>query len=276
MLQERVSSDIYLFTSDLYIQVTAGLVITSQGAVLIDTLPFPIEAEHILEFLSRRGSTGLRYIIYTHYHADHIYGATIFPDVPIIAHARCRQRLLTMGEAGLAAAREEAPDLLANVVIRLPEITLDDGEMLLALGDKTLRLFPAPGHSDDGLAVYVEEDQVLFAGDALMPIPTIVDGDPEVLKETLRKFQALEPESIVQGHGEVILRGEVQDTLKASIAYLDRIQRMVREALVNKRRREALLKSDVEEFGIPRAALSGEAPRLHLANLRALLRRMSS
>ena len=79
--------------------------------------------------------------------------------------------------------------------------------------------------------MYVEEDQVLFAGDAMMPIPTIVDGDPDVLKETLRKFQALEPESIVQGHGEVILRGEVQDALRANIAYLETIQRIVTEAV---------------------------------------------
>ncbi len=275
MLQERVSSDIYLFTSDLYTQVTASVIVTPEGAVLVDTLPFPVEAEIVLEFLSRRVPASLRYIIYTHYHADHIYGATLFPDVPIIAHTRCRQKLLTMGEAGLAAAREEAPDLLASVVIRLPDITLDDGEMILSLGGKTMRLFPAPGHSDDGLAVYVEEDQVLIAGDAMMPIPTVVDGDPEALKETLRKFQALEPESIVQGHGEVVLRGEVQDALRANIAYLETIQRIVAEAVANERRRATLLKTDVEKCGVPRVALNGEAPRLHAANLRALFRRMS-
>ncbi len=263
MLQERVSSDIYLFTSDLYTQVTASVIVTPEGAVLVDTLPFPVEAEIVLEFLSRRVPASLRYIIYTHYHADHIYGATLFPDVPIIAHTRCRQKLLTMGEAGLAAAREEAPDLLASVVIRLPDITLDDGEMILSLGGKTMRLFPAPGHSDDGLAVYVEEDQVLIAGDAMMPIPTVVDGDPEALKETLRKFQALEPESIVQGHGEVVLRGEVQDALRANIAYLETIQRIVAEAVANERRRATLLKTDVEKCGVPRVALNGEAPRLH-------------
>lgn len=275
MLQERVSSDIYLFTSDLYTQVTAGVIVTPQGAVLVDTMPFPIEAEAILQFLSRRAQMSLRYIVYTHYHADHIYGATLFPDVPIIGHARCRQRLLTRGEDGLAAARAEAPDLLADVVIRLPDITLDDGEMLLSLGGKTLRIFPAPGHSDDSLAVYVEEDLVLFAGDAMMPIPTIVDGDPEVLKETLRKFQAREPESIVQGHGEVLLRGEVQDALKAGIAYLETIQRIAAEATANERRRATLLKTDVEKCGVPRVVLNGEAPRLHAANLRALLRRMN-
>lgn len=275
MLQERVSSNIYLFTSDLYTQVTAGVIVTPAGAVLIDTLPFPVETQAILQFLSRRAPAGLRYIIYTHYHADHIYGASLFPDVPIIAHARCRQHLLDSGAAGLEAARAEAPDLLENVVLRLPDITLDGGEMVLSLGGKTLRIFETPGHSDDGISVYVEEDLVLFAGDAMMPVPTIVDGDPEALKASLQKIRALEPESIVQGHGEVILRGEVKDALRTSIAYLETIQRIAAEAAASERRRAALLKTDVEKCGIPRVALNGEAPRLHAANLRTLFRRLS-
>lgn len=275
MLQERVSADIYLFTSDLYTQVTAGVIMTPAGAILIDTLPFPIETQAILQFLSHRAAAGLRYIIYTHYHADHIYGASLFPDIPIIAHARCRQHLLTSGEEGLQTARAEAPDLLENVTIRLPDITLDSGEMILSLGGKTLRIFETPGHSDDGISVYAEEDMVLFAGDAMMSIPTIVDGDPEALKQSLRKIQALEPESIVQGHGEVILRGEVKDTLRTYLAYLDTIQRIAAEAVANERRRATLLKTDVEKCGVPRVALTGEAPRLHAANLRSLFNRLT-
>lgn len=275
MLQERVSADIYLFTSDLYTQVTAGVIVTPAGAVLVDTLPFPIETQAILQFLLRRAPSGLRYIIYTHYHADHIYGACLFPDVPIIAHARCRERLLISGEEGLEAARVEAPDLLENVTIRLPDITLDSGELMLSLGGKTLRIFETPGHSDDGISVYVEEDLVLFAGDAMMPIPTVVDGDPEILKQSLWKIQAIEPESIVQGHGEVILRGEVKDALRTNIAYLETIQRIATEAVANERRRATLLKTGVEKCGVPHVALNGEAPRLHAANLRALYNRFA-
>ena len=43
MLQERVSDNIYVFTSDLYAQVTAGAIVTRGGAILVDSLPFPAE-----------------------------------------------------------------------------------------------------------------------------------------------------------------------------------------------------------------------------------------
>ena len=41
MLRERVSEDVYVFTSELYAQVTAGAVLSADGAIVIDTLPFP-------------------------------------------------------------------------------------------------------------------------------------------------------------------------------------------------------------------------------------------
>lgn len=276
MLQERVATDIFLFTSDLYAQVTAGVVLTPEGAVLIDTLPFPIETEEILRFLSGRNVGKVRYLIFTHYHADHIYGAYLFPDVPILAHARCREHLLARGEEGLAAARAEVPELLESVVLRLPDITLDEGELLLKVGGKTLRIFWAPGHSDDGIAVFVEEDQVLFAGDAMTPVPTVIDGDPVALRATLQRFRELEPDTIVRGHGEVVLRGEVQESLRTAIRYLDLIQEIVAEAAATSdpRRREALLRTDIEKCGISRVALGGESARLHAANLRSLYTRL--
>ena len=36
---ERVTDDVYVFTSELYAQVTAGVINTRLGAILIDTLP---------------------------------------------------------------------------------------------------------------------------------------------------------------------------------------------------------------------------------------------
>ena len=39
MQRERVADNIWVFSSSLFAQVTAGVVFTSEGAVVIDTLP---------------------------------------------------------------------------------------------------------------------------------------------------------------------------------------------------------------------------------------------
>ncbi len=272
MLRERVSNDIYIFTSGLYAQVTAGVVVTPEGSIVIDTMPFPVETNEIVRFTARH-PPGVRYVILTHYHADHTYGAYLFPEARVVSHDRCRRLLATRGKAGLVAARAEAPEL-NEVRLRLPDLTLDEGEMDLHLGGKTLRLIWTPGHSEDVLSVLVEEDMVLFASDTVLPVPLIVDGDVEMLQRSLQKIREIKPESMVQGHGEVILRGEVPIVLDANAAYLSTISELVAEAVAKGRPPETLLAVGIERCGLSRVAINGQAPQLHAANLMALYRRM--
>ncbi|MBN1955108.1 MAG: MBL fold metallo-hydrolase [Anaerolineae bacterium] len=273
MLRERVSADIYVFTSDLYAQVTSSIIVTPEGVVMIDSMPFPTEAQEIAAFVTHRLSTSVRYLILTHYHADHTYGAYLFPQACILAHDHCRQFLLTRGEEGLAAARAEAVELEA-VDLRLPQVTLDDGEMDLCIGGKLLRLMWTPGHSEDVISVFLEEERILFASDAVMPVPTIIDGDLETLKNSLRCLMELQPECVVQGHGEVILRGEVQSILQISIDYLDKIHELTAKAIARGKSLEELLAIDIETCGLSRVALNGQAPQLHAANLAVLYEKM--
>ena len=55
MKRDRVSDDVCVFTSTQYAQVTAGVVLTPEGAVLIDTLPFPEETREIIDYLKTEG-----------------------------------------------------------------------------------------------------------------------------------------------------------------------------------------------------------------------------
>ena len=111
MLRERVSDDIYVFTSEVYAQVTAGVVVYPEGAVLIDTLPFPFETAEIKDFVEKRLNTKVQYILFTHYHADHTNGAYLFPEAHVVGHQLCRLKLDTVGRTGMARAKEQAPEL---------------------------------------------------------------------------------------------------------------------------------------------------------------------
>jgi glyoxylase-like metal-dependent hydrolase (beta-lactamase superfamily II) len=285
MLRERVSSDIYIFTSELYVQVTAGAIMTPEGAIVIDTLPLPYESREMARFLlqdassgvrgrARRGVRGgVRYVILTHYHADHTYGSYLYPDATVIGHSLCRQLLIERGRPALKEAKKEAQEL-EEITLRLPDITLEAGEMDLHVGGKNLRLLWTPGHSEDLISVFLEDEKALFASDTIMPIPIILDGDPQMLKNSLRRLMELEAESIIQGHGEVILRGEVQSTMQQGIDYLNTIEERVREAMEHDRPRQVLLEDDVEECGLSRVALDGRAQQLHTANLLQLYKQM--
>ena len=275
MFRERVSDDVYIFTSEKYAQVTAGAIVTREGSAVIDTLPFPVESREMAASIARVSQAGARYLILTHYHADHIYGANLFPQAEIVAHADCRELLVRLGIPTLEAAKAEEPEL-KDVTVRLPDVTFNEGEIALQLAGKVMRLIHVPGHTKDSIAVYLEDDRVLFASDTVMPVPSIVDGDLETLKVSLAKVAELPIENLVQGHGEVILRGEVQDVIKASLKYLDTIESKVAKAIKSGKGAESLYQVSIESCGLSRIPLNGLVQQIHTANLLALYDRMAS
>ena len=93
MHRERVSENVFWFQSEVYAQVTAGVIIGPQWAVVIDTLAMPDETLSMREFIEHELSVPVRYVINTHYHADHAWGSCFFPAATLIAHARCRDLL---------------------------------------------------------------------------------------------------------------------------------------------------------------------------------------
>ncbi len=275
MLRERVSDDIHVFTSDQYAQVTAGAIVTRDGAILVDSLPFPSEAREMATFISRVCRPGVRYVILTHYHADHAYGAYLFPQAEIVGHARCRSLLEEIGRPALEAAQAEAPEL-KDVVLRIPDITFEEGDMGLRLAEELVRLIHVPGHTQDSVMVYVEESRVLFASDTVMPVPSVADGEMDDFRASLRKVAELPVENLVQGHGEVILRGEVKDVVQSSLDYLDGIEALVANAVKDGKRRESLLSVNIESCGLSRIPLNGLVQQIHTANLLALYDQMVS
>jgi cyclase len=265
MLRERVAEEIFVFTSELYLQATASAILTSDGIVIIDTLPFPEETREMLRFIRRRSKSEIRYVILTHFHPDHTYGTCFLPG-EVIAHERCRRILAKNGEQILQADQVQNPELDA-VKIRLPETVFDRGTVSLHVGKKTIALLYTPGHTSDGISVYVREDKVLFAGDLMMPVPYIVGGDRETMQESLQSISELQMDNIVQGHGDVLLRGEITEAIETSNMYLDTIYEKVSQVIARGQSKSVLRNLDIERCHKSRIPLNGLVEELHQANL---------
>lgn len=268
MQRERVSENVYWFQSDMYAQVSAGVVAGPKWAVVIDTL-MPEESLEIRNFVENRLELPVRYVINTHHHADHCWGNCFFPGATVIGHERCRQLLVKGGPNALEMASQES-SFYKKLKIVPPHITFSSGIFTLQVGKKNLRLFPAPGHSEDNIAILIEEDRILFSGDAFMPLPFIVEGDIEIYIETIQSFSDSSLENIIQGHGDIILRGEIEEKIRENVTYLKAIQKAVRTAKRRKNPLEVLDSIGVEACGKSRILLGGLASELHKRNLRYL------
>jgi glyoxylase-like metal-dependent hydrolase (beta-lactamase superfamily II) len=268
MQRERISENVYWFQSETYAQVTAGVITGPKWAVVVDTL-MPQETLGIRNFVEEKLGLAVRYVINTHYHADHCWGNCFFPGATIIGHERCRELLIKKTPSALEIARQDSP-LYKQISIKPPQITFSQGTFTMRVGNKTLRLFATPGHSEDGISVLVEDDKVLFTGDVFMPLPFIVDGDLDQYVQSLQHFATMGLENIIQGHGNIILRGEIEDKVRENIMYLTALQKAVRTARRRKNPIEILDSIGVETCGKSRILLGGLAGELHRRNLRAL------
>lgn len=273
MQRERISENVYWFQSEVYAQVTAGAITGPQWAVVIDTLALPEETLAMRSFIEEELNVPVRYVINTHYHADHSWGNCFFPGATIIAHTLTRSAMLERGQASLESARKQNPTF-RQVKIVPPHITFSEGGLTLRVGKKNLIITPTPGHSKDGIAVLVEEDRVLFAGDAFMPLPYVVDGDIDILATTIKSIGKMGLENIIQGHGDIVLRGEIEDAVKENLAYLSAIRKAVRSASRKRNPLEALSGIDIESCGKNRIHLGGLAEDLHKRNVRYLYKQL--
>src|ERR1700752_1296202 len=248
MHRERVSENVFWFQSEIYAQVTAGVVAGPQWAVVIDTLALPDETLTIREVIEHELSVPVTYVINTHYHADHAWGTCFFPGATVIAHARCRDLLEERGIPSLEAAKKQNP-ALRQVKVILPHITFIDGDVTLRVGKKNLIISPALGHSSDGIAVLVEEDRILFAGDSFIPLPYIVDGNIDEIMASIKHIGRMGLENIVQGHGDIILRGEIDAAVRENLNYLTSMKKAVKAVSRRKNAIELLDAIRIEDCG---------------------------
>ena len=263
----RVADDTWVFTSGLYAEVNAGLVVSREGGILIDTLPFPSETRQIIDFAAQICPAGIRFLINTISHADHVYGSCLFPDAELIAHESARELLVKYGRKALEQARAHTTELM-KVEIRLPKILFNEGSVI-RLGDKTVHIMHAPGPGPDVCVVHVREEKVLFASDLMMPVPVIASpfADIEEFKQSLHSLHEFNLETIVQGHGDILLRGEVTPSIEETIKYLDDIVALVERLVAQGASKRELLSHEVEEFGRNRIPLGGLVQNFHQANL---------
>ena len=250
MHRERVSENVFWFQSEVYAQVTAGVIVGPQWAGVIDTLALPEETLGMREFIEHELGVQVRYVINTHYHADHTWGNCFFPGATVIGHAKCRELLIEYGAPSLEGAKKQNPSL------------------------RQVKIVP-PHHSEDSISVLVEEDRVLFASDAFMPLPYIVDGDVDELTASIKKIGKMGLENIIQGHGDIILRGEIDAAVKENLNYLNNIKKAVKSAGKRKNVDEYLDTITIESCGKSRVYLGGLAETLHRRNLRTLYRQVN-
>lgn len=202
----------------------AGFVVTPDGVVVVDALGSPALAQALLAEIRRITPQPVRYVIVTHYHADHIYGLQVFKDAgaQVIGHADGRSYLASdTARLRLAASREELFPFIDETTRLVPADRWLDGDTVLTVGGERFHIrHVGPAHTPEDVVVAVEGRGVLFAGDLVFRgrIPFVGQADSSRWIQGLDGLMKLQPQVVVPGHGP-LSREPVAD-LQATRDYL--------------------------------------------------------
>lgn len=202
---QQLSDHVWYFPPDKdssKVQPAIGIICTQTQTVLVDAGNSPAHARRVMQALGQINAPPLSYIIYTHHHWDHIFGACAY-GVPVTAQRICYEAVVRY------AQNDWSPENVRRTIVDTPELAVSFTALNETMGDDWDRwqiVFPTTilekktniveldgltleiehiggTHAADSTLVTVREDGVMFLGDCFYPPPAHIrkpDDVPDV------------------------------------------------------------------------------------------------
>ena len=158
---------------------------------------------------------GVKYLIYSHDHTDHITGGEVFADTAVvISHERAKETII--GERRPTA---------------VPQIVFSDRLTIELGGKQVVLIYVGRNHSDNSIVMLFPEERVLFAVDFIaadrIPFQDFPDAYIEDWIDSLKRVETLDFDVLAPGHDRLgrkehvrNLRGYIEDLRNEVLRYV--------------------------------------------------------
>ncbi|MDM4765640.1 MBL fold metallo-hydrolase [Pelomonas sp. SE-A7] len=254
----------------------AAFVVTDEGVLVVDALGSPALAEELLTAIRRITDKPLRYVVVTHYHADHIYGLQVLKAAGAQVIAQTEGQAYLHSETANLRLKASRQDLFPWIDEQTQLVAADRWiaqPTTLKLGGLDFLLQPAgPAHTPEDLVVYVPQLKLLLAGDLVFRgrVPFVGQADSGRWIAGLDQLLGFGAEVIVPGHGP--LSTTARADLQLTRDYLAYLRKTMGEAARDMEPfEEAYKRADWSRF--EKLPLFGAANRINAYNTYLLMER---
>jgi glyoxylase-like metal-dependent hydrolase (beta-lactamase superfamily II) len=192
-----------------------GAIILDDQIVMIDSGMYHTLSSIIRFSLNDEYNLPITKLIFTHSHADHVFGAQAFEPISKIAshetHGRCKSSL--NGDWTISAIKEcaesvkdERPEFwksVRDIRICLPDIVFNE-ELILG-SDQSIIIKKVGGHTSGSSIIVVEPEHIVFIGDLIFHEIFPYAGDsscnPDDWIAVLKKIIEDDYKHVIPGHG---------------------------------------------------------------------------
>lgn len=247
---DKVTEHIYIHPAEHYTdRPNIGIIAGEKFSLLYDAGNSAKHVEKLKSELSEQGLPHPDFVLLSHWHWDHSFGAK-FWNAPVIAGRKTDERLqkaaewqwddismenrIESGEDIVFCSemiKREYPDRSKIEVV--PADIVFEGRMSIDLGGISCEIIHAKGpHSEDSVICYIPSEKFLFLGDAnckdLYGKPWEFDIEHEedfldniakipydkvLTDDFIRLLDALDFELCISGHAEIMTKNELYNSL---------------------------------------------------------------
>jgi glyoxylase-like metal-dependent hydrolase (beta-lactamase superfamily II) len=217
----------------------AGAVALKNFVVAIDPTMKPPAARAFRQKLESQFGLPVKFLLVTHYHADHVFGVAPFKDTCVVGSTELVANILKRKDTewspkAIERWKQNNPDddtgWLDEVEIIIPTLSFED-RLEIHDGDQVVEFYHAGGHTSCSTYAYAPHEKVLFAGDLMFAegFPYAGDStcDPDRWMDAFREMLSLDFEKLVPGHGPVVEKDKVEKHL----AFFEALRDATKEAI---------------------------------------------
>jgi quinoprotein relay system zinc metallohydrolase 2 len=209
-----------------------GFIAGDRCVLAVDTGGSLAVGKALRQAIRRATDKPVCYVVLTHVHPDHFFGAAAFvADKPqFVAHENYPRQLAARSRPYLNALNRDLGEAAAGSEIVTPTLLVKDS-VEFDLGGRTVLVQAWPlAHTDDDLTVYDERTGTLWLSDLLFVGHTpVIDGSITGFLDVMDRLRGIEAQRVVPGHG----RSEVPwpAVMEAQQHYFEVILKQTRAAI---------------------------------------------
>lgn len=202
---ERLSEGVFVAVAEPA-SVNIGLVVGTDGALLIDTGSSPEQGAAIREAAERLTNVPIIAVVVTHWHYDHFFGLAGLPGIRSVGHETLPGWLNRPELADVAAELGVDPQHLVAPSETFSLVKAID------LGQRRVEVIHfGPAHTDGDLVVFVPDSDVIFAGDLVESAGEVQIGSDSAVESWPSAIDGIlsltrEHSIIIPGHGPAMDR----------------------------------------------------------------------
>ncbi|MBR6688880.1 MAG: MBL fold metallo-hydrolase [Clostridia bacterium] len=183
--------------------ITNTYVIKDKVTTKLAVIDPAFDGKNIKRIIKELGE--LECVIITHSHADHIAGLA-----ELVNDTNAKVYIHPLDKEGLWNERFNEEKVVGTKVLPIEEKSIREVEEndKIELGNTTLFVMHTPGHTQGSMVVYIEKENILFAGDTIFKNSygrtDLITGSTEAMGKSLDKlFNKFHNIEVYPGHGEI-------------------------------------------------------------------------